>query len=385
MEESKEYMEDNAMLEAIPEKEKESSLVTNSGITSTGALAVQPLPGLFRAEERSLSFTSNTLTALSKARTVGIIDPITGALTIDGVTISTSIGGIGESKLLLYALSAFTKQNPQNAKTFNLRTYGDTKDFARACGVKIDPQPMATPEEQKKENRKASKALINFVSKLGKNAETLLKKAAFSWDEEIKGQSTAFRGISFIGAYSIDSDVIMIEFTQSAAEYIVQLALSETPRALYAVDDRRPNAYAIAQALVTHYGMNNNVIKNTERILQVKTILRYTTFPDQETIKAKRWSWERVVKEPFEEALDELTRTGLISNWRYCLSKMGELTDEQAANILRYEQFSSLYLYFELSGYDSHTDRYKQISAKKEAEKKKASKKKRKQEDTPDA
>ena len=260
-----------------------------------GALEAPPLPsggeteaqysheltGLFTADERSLSFTGNALTILAKARTRGIVNPVTkDSLSIGDVIIASSIAsriGIGEAKLLRYGVSAFTKENAQNERKPILRIYGDTKDFARANGVKIDPQQMATKGEQGKENRRAAKALENFVAKLARNAETL-NNASFSWMETVKGKAKSYSGVSLIGAYKIDSSVIMLEFTQSAAEYMTQLPLSDTPRALYAVDDRKPNAYSIAQALITHYGMENNVIRNTERMLKVETLLAYTSF-----------------------------------------------------------------------------------------------------------
>lgn len=357
----------------------------------TVAAPPQTLTGLFHAEERSLSFTGSALTALSKARTRGIVNPVTrDSLTIGDVIIASSIAskiGIGEAKLLRYGVSAFTRENAQNEKKPILRIHGDTRDFARANGVKIDPQPMATPEEQDKENRRAAKALENFVAKLGRNAETLKSNASFSWTETIRGKSKAYSGISLIGAYKIDSDVIMLEFTQSAAEYMIQLPLSDTPRALYAVDDRKPNAYSIAQALISHYGIENNVMRNTERMLKVETLLKYTSFPTQETLKSKRWSWERLVKEPFEEALDELTRAGLLKDWRYSLSGMEELTEEQATTILRYEQFASLYVCYELSGYEPHADRVRLIAEKREARQERAAKKRSKKpkEASPDA
>lgn len=330
-----------------------------------------PLAGLFQASERSLSFTSDTLTALSRARTRGIINPIAkDSLSIGDMIIASNVAsriGIGEAKLFRYGVSAFTKENAQNSKNIKLRIHGDTKDFARANGVKIDPQEKATTEEQEKENRRAAKALNNFVAKLAKNAEILKSNASFSWADTVKGKQKSYSGISFISAYKINQDVIMLEFSQTAAEYMIQLPLSDTPRALYAIDDRKPNAYAIAQALINHYGIENNVIRNTERMLKVETLLGYTSFPSPEKLKAKRWSWETLVKEPFEEALDELTQKGLLKDWRYSLTGMKELTDAQASTIDCYEQFASLYIYYELCGYEPHTDRVTSISEKRKA------------------
>lgn len=371
---------------------KESRPLEDASFTASPP---QALIGLFQVKERDLTFSGSALNALSKARTIGKIDSVTkDSITIGDVIIYSNKAsklGIGEAKLLRYGVTAFTNDNAQNEKTPNLRIYADTKDFARANGVKIDPQAMETPEEQEKENQRAAKALDNFVTKLAKNAETLKSNASFSWRETVKGKAKSYSGLSLIGAYTVNSDSIMLEFTQSAAAYIVQLPLSDTPRALYAVDDRKPNAYAIAQALISHYSMDNNVIKNTERILKIETLLKYTSFPTQAKLKEKRWSWENLVKEPFEAALDELTRINFFTPevkgkdgkrisgaWTYCLSGMKELSDEEAASILSYEQFVSTYIYYELSGYDSHEERVKQITEKREANKEKAAKKRTK-------
>lgn len=364
----------------------------------------QTLTGLFHAEERSLSFTGNALIALSKARTRGIINQVTkDSITIGDVIIASSAVkklGVGEAKLLRYGVSAFTEKNAQNTKKPVLRILGDTKDFARANNIRIDPQQMATPEEQEKENKRAAKALENFVAKLAKNAETLKSNASFSWREVVRGKPQAYSGVSLIGAYKIDSTVIMLEFSQSAAEYMIQLPVADTPRALYAIDDRQTTAYAIAEALIRHYGIENNVMRNTERMLKVETLLSSTSLPTIEECKEKRLGWEHFVKEPFEKALDVLYQKNIIAQertdengkrigggWRYCLSGMKELTEEEAANIIRYEQFASLYVCYELSGYDTHADRVKLIAEKRAAQAASSAQKRRKKkkEPSPDA
>ena len=353
----------------------------------------QYLLGLFRADDRAMSFSGNALSALSKARTRGVLDPINReSLTIEDVIITSTAAaklGIGEAKLLRFGVSAFTRQNAANTRKPNLRIFADTKDFARANNIRIDPETKATPEEQEEENKRAAKALENFVSKLARIAERLKSNASFTFRETVRGKVQSYSGISLISAYKIDSSVIMLEFSQSAAEYMLQLPVSETPRALYAIDDRQKNAYAIAEALIRHYGIENNVVRNTERIIRVSTLLSYTSLPTMEECKKKRLGWEFFVKEKFESALDTLYKSGLIAQevieggkrirggWRYCLSGMEELTPEQAANIERYEQFASLYICYELSGYEEHSDRMKAIEEKRAAQIESAAKKRK--------
>ena len=338
---------------------------------------------IFAPGDHALTFSGDAISILSKARTKGSVDRYGSVLTINDFFINSDAAktiGIGEAKLLRYGVSAFTKANAQNAKNPKLRIYADTKEFARACRVRIDRQIMSTPEEQAKEDERANKALENFVTKLGRNAKNLTK-ASFNWFEKVQGKGRTYSGMNMIGAYKISRDTVMLEFTQMAAEYLTRLPLSDTPRAYYAIDDRKPNAFAIADELIKHYNMNNNIVRNTERIIKVETLLKYTSFPSKEEISQKRNAWAKMVKEPFEAAMDELYQKGLIApeehdpktgkrisgGWRYSLSGMTPLSDVEAAQIIEkgYAYFTSLYVVFELAGYEPHEVRAKAIADKK--------------------
>ena len=351
---------------------------------------------IFTPGNSALSFSGEVLSILAQARTRGKVDRFGDTLSVNDFLIASETAktiGIGEAKLLRYGVSAFTKINAQNSKNIKLRIYADTKEFARACGVRIDRKLMDTPEEQIAEDKRANKALENFVSKLGRNAKNLLK-ASFTGTEKVRQKPYSHSGLNLIGAYKITRDSIMLEFTQTAAEYMVKLALIEVPSAYYAIDDRKPNAFAIAEALIRHYSINNNVVRNTERIIQIRTLLKHTSFPSKEEIEEKRNSWVKLVKIPFEEAMDELYQKGLIAEekvdpatgkhisggWHYSLAGMKELSDEQARAIIEkgYSQFVSLYVVFELAGYESHEVRAKAIADKKSMEIKEMEKRGRK-------
>ena len=341
---------------------------------------------IFTPGNSALSFSGEVLSILAQARTRGKVDRFGDTLSVNDFLIASETAktiGIGEAKLLRYGVSAFTKINAQNSKNIKLRIYADTKEFARACGVRIDRKLMDTPEEQIAEDKRANKALENFVSKLGRNAKNLLK-ASFTGTEKVRQKPYSHSGLNLIGAYKITRDSIMLEFTQTAAEYMVKLALIEVPSAYYAIDDRKPNAFAIAEALIRHYSINNNVVRNTERIIQVGALLKHTSFPTIEEIRDREkrtTSWVNLVKEPFEAAMDELYQKGLIAKeehdpetgkrikggWHYSLPKMQELTEEQARAIIGkgYAHFASLYIVFELAGYESHEARAKAIADKK--------------------
>lgn len=350
---------------------------------------------IFRPDRHALTFSGDVLSKLAKARTRGQYDTMGMALTVDDFRLNYSNAkaiGIGEAKLLRYGISAFTKANAQNTKAPKLRVYADTKEFARACRVRIDPETMPTLAEQAKENERAKKALNNFLFKLGRSAKNIAE-ATVTWSESVRGKSRTYSGMNLLGRYDIDRDRIMFEFTQSMAEYLTCLPLTDTPRAYYAIDDRKPNAFAIADELIKHYNIDNNVVRNTERILKVETLLKHTSFPSEDEIKRKRNAWAKMVKEPFEAAMDELYQKGLIAQeqfdatgkrisggWRYCLSGMYDLTDAEAGQIANksYADYVSLYVAYELADYEPHETRAKAIADKIAASKEKQAKRRRK-------
>ena len=345
----------------------------------------QPLPGLYQAEDHALSFIGKPMTALAVARTRGTIK--TNEITsVDTMTIRDEVEiiskkarslGVGEGKLLSVAVSAFTKRNAQNTSKPQLRVSIDTKDYAIANKKEIFPRKMGSDAEQAREDKRAAKALENFVAKVAKNAENLKSNMTFSWKEKLRGKVQSYNGISFISAYRVNKDTITLEVSQSAAEIITTWALADRPRSYYAIDDKRSNAFAIADALIAHYTNENNVIKDSERMMNIGTLIRkYTSFPSYEELKAKELGWEHFVKEQFETALDHLHNIGLLADWKYSRAGKEILSDDEAGMIYTYDQFTALYLYFELSGYEDHDQRRKAIFEKRK-EKEEASREKK--------
>ncbi len=341
------------------------SILSNVSVAYTEA----KLPGLFRLDNSSMAFSGLVSNSIAMARARGKVDPMAHALNVNGLTISSDNAkkiGVGEGKLLRFAITAFTKVNAPNAKAPQQIICADTKDFAHKCKVEITPATMGNPEAQAKENKRAAKALENFIAKLKKNAFNLKDGTTFSWDERIQGKTKSFGVISLIAGYEIDEDIIKIEFSKSAADYLVALPLAQEPVGLYAIDDRNYNAFSIAVNMNQHYSIENNVIRNTETILSIPTIIGYTSLPSYEEVREQENSWWARIKEPFEKALDELTRSGFLKNWHYCHAGKIALTDREVEALTRYEQFASLYVCFELAGYSSHEERAVTIKKKRD-------------------
>ena len=334
-------------IRVVEKKEKAEPIepqIVNEEKEEMPAEANEKAPAKFhRVTPLSLMFNGKATNALGRARTKGKYDPATRAFTIEGVNIFSTESvqkiGVGTAKIFRYAVAEFTKRNHQNATgdKINSRIFLDVEDFATANGVDIT----------------SIDAMKNFRSKIKDSLNTLLT-SNITWTEKIKGKRKSYSGMNYIGKYDLNGNALRIEFTISMAEYLASLPLINYPRSLYKLDDRDFNAFAIGEAMCIHYSQDNNVIRQTEGKLRVETLLKCTSFPDYDELKAQKRSWEERVKEPFENALDHLTMNGFLKEWKYCYEGGVEITDEEikAGIINSYEKFISLIVKFELNDYE---------------------------------
>ena len=320
----------------------------------------------------ALTHNGDAIEALALARGKGKINLGTRSLTVNGVNIfapeSALKIGAGAVKIYRYAVSEFTRRNHCKAdkERLKLSYILDVKDFAEANGVDTE-----SPD-----------AMKNFRRKLKSSLDKLLR-ASIIWSEKIKGQPKTFAGMNYIGHYDLKGNELEIEFTLSMAQYLTSLPLIHYPRSLYALDDRDYNAYAIGEAMCIHYSQENNVVRGSEGKLRVETLLKSTSYPSYEEIKANRWSWLQNVKEPFESALDKLTQCGLIADWVYCHEGGIELTDKEAAAIAErgYAYFVSLLVKYKLNDFEPHEERLTAIQEKKAAQLEKAKRTRKRKKD----
>ena len=323
--------------------------------------------GLYTADPLSIMFSGKVTSTLGKLKTVGTFNEQQKTANVNGVKIisqNISQMGVGEAKIFRYALAAFTQRNSTGTSNqkLNLRMFLSLNDYAKATNTDISTE----------NGRK------NFKKKLKKNLENLMEKhVSFSWTEDVRGKTKNYGGLSLISGYKISKDAITVDFSLGFAEYLVSLpTLVEYPRALYSVNDRNYNAFAIGEAMFQHYSINNNVIKGTEQMLSVQKILEVSSFPSYEKVKEERHSWEYKIKEQLEKALDHLHECGLIKDWCYSQAKGKKLTDEEASQITSYEKFASLYIWYELNAYPEHNERADTIIEAKEKNIEKLKKKK---------
>lgn len=307
------------------------------------------------------------------------------SMTINGVTIKSSepgpfILGIGAHKLLKTAEAEFLQQNhyskSKTATPSVFRVSIPEFEYIKALNDNINERETNTPEEAQKEKKRVE----NLRKKIHKDIKRdldILYNASLDFDERIRGKSESFANVRIISSKGIVNGMINISFTPEYAEYICRLPLSKYAKSLIRIDARSNNAYSIGVKIAEHYNMDSNVARGTESRLRVGTLLECTDLKSIEEIRSSRNSWQQRIKEPFENALDQLTGI-IISDWKYTHSKGVELSEQEAYNITNYDEWEKLYVDYVVLNPEDHTERRQRRRDEREEKKRKRARKSKK-------
>ena len=336
------------------------------------------LPMLHGKATDAIAGMSGSKITENKLNNTGVIEAGEVKLILNQFTELSGTLGVSTHKLLSTAIASFTGTNHTGkAKDLRaLRVFIPLKEYAKKCGYDIDPHLIEnmTPVEQEKEIKRADNALKNARKKIKKDL-VLLTSSSLYFEESVKGKQGDFTIANILGKGSISKGNIVIEFTLSMGEYLIQLPLTQYPIALLSIDERNNNAYILGLKMTEHYNMDNNHIMKTAQLLKVKTLLQPTTFPTIDKVNKNKNRWEDRIKEPFERALDALTQCGLLSDWRYSFSKGVEMTDEEATSFTTYEEWENTLVHFTLEDAPDHTARLEAREEEKKARQAKGKKK----------
>ena len=279
--------------------------------------------------------------------------------------------GVSTHKLLSTAIAKFTKLNHTGLDKREMR-YPDAdisvKEYAKLLGYDIEPHKTNTLEDAEKEAKRAENALKEARKKINRDLDVLYS-ASVSWSEKVCGKSGDYMDVRLVEAKGIKNGFIKIRFSQTFANYLIKLPLTQYPTALLRVDERNGNAYSMGLAMTEHYNLDNNQIRGTAHLLKVSTLLGLTTLPTVDSASVKKVGWETRIKEPFENSLDALTACGLLEDWRYSKSNGVELTEEEATSFTSYEEWADTLVYFSLKDAPDHTARLEARAAEKETKK----------------
>lgn len=288
--------------------------------------------------------------------------------------------GVNTDKLLSTALTEFTKNNDFRNKSGEIDRLVafPLKDYARKLGYDVDEHETNSPEEAEKEKKRAKNALDNARKAIKKDL-TLLRASYLSWEEKGVGEGD-FAQLNFFTWVGIKNGYIQMALSPEIAEYIRQRnVITQYPTALLKLDARKPNAYYIGRKLAEHYYIDNNMKRGTYNRIGVATLLGITDLPTYEAVQKKDpGHWEGRIKEPFENALDELTGAGVLTDWKYTHAKGIDLTEEEAYSIMDYDTFINLYIEYDLKDPEDQTDRIEEKDRRREEQRKRNGQKKRK-------
>ena len=272
-----------------------------------------------------------------------------GTLTIErnGICLKISdFSDIGKAfgttthKLLCAGLMWFTKKNNIGDDRDNIQSeiVIPLRKYALLCG-----HSGIEAKDENDQNR--AKESLNTVRKQVSKDLKLLLRSSLQWQESTRGKKQDYECPILIDG-RIRNGYIYMTFSQDFARYLKHRRIAEYPEKLFSVDNRKPNAYRIGQALAFHYYNTNNKNAGNFNKMKVSTLLAYTNLP---TIQAVRQSdsgtWRNRIKEPFETALNELVAKGIISKWEYKYRTDSLLSDKK--HKMKFEEWADSLVYFE--------------------------------------
>lgn len=349
--------------------------------------AIEKLPEESTALAMYHGKATDTMALMSSRN--AIVDPRSNRATIERGEVKLIIQefdalqgklGVNTHKLLSVGVANFTALNNYDTKedrsiqhtiTFSLAEY------AKWLGYDVEEHPTATEEEAIKEKERVRRVLNEAQKRIKKELQ-LLQATSLTWEENVKGKARDYDRVYILGRTSIRKGVITMEFTDSMARYLALLPITQYPKTQLKIDGRNQNAYALGNKFAEHYNMDNNQKRGTANRLRVETLLRVTDLPTYEQTVRNRNSWIDRIKEPFETALDEVTRVGTLASWEYTHAKGVPLTDEEALNITEYKDFAQLYITFVMGEEVDHTERLARRAEEKKQRQERARRKKKK-------
>lgn len=189
------------------------------------------------------------------------------------------------------------------------------------------------------------------VKRLKKEME-LLSSISLAWVEIEKNngkeERKSYDNVKPISGWAIKKGTLIATFGEKFGDYLINSHLTSYPAALLKLGNRDATAYFVGKKLAYHAGLKNNINKGSNECISVRALLASVpTIPTIDEVDADDpGHWRRRILEPFEKALDKLSKEGFIT-WSYCgrgRSKIDDL-DGWKSNIY---SFQNLYINFKV-------------------------------------
>lgn len=273
--------------------------------------------------------------------------------------------GVPALKLIDASQAIMTQNNPHrpdDLTRINPTVLIDTKEYARANGVRIDAEKKATPEEQAVEDNAVKGNLRIFLTTLKKSAQQL-SEIGQEWEEvDAKGRTVHYRAQRLVSGVDVNARYIKINFDADVARSIMSGHMSQYPTSLLSLDGRKPVPYRLGRKLAIQNSIVNNRSRGTANTLSVEKALEAVPqIPTYESIiESGRKDWKKRICGALESALDDLCEARFLRSWSYRSRTLGNLT-KQAASKLKWEDYRELYIDFEL---EDESTKPSQLAAK---------------------
>lgn len=286
---------------------------------------------------------------------------------------------VGAKKMLDMGALALTAENhfrPKQGQSINTAVAISLEEYGRLRGFDITPRQTSTQEEKEKEKNRLT-IVMHEIRKRANAELALLYSISLSWTEPGKKKGD-YNDVRILQSKGIKGGYINMRFSEDIADYLIHAYVMQYPLALQGTDERNARTYNIGWKLALHHSMDNNRAKGTANIISVTSLLEACgDIPSFEKVQASknRGHWERLIKDPFEKALDAAQKSEVILSWEYCNSKGIPLEDGQVS-IPDYQTFIGLYVHFEMMDEPDQSERLQRKAERIEAAKAKRPRKK---------
>ena len=275
--------------------------------------------------------------------------------------------GTSAKKLLDASVLYLTDANFYKGDNVNPTAIIPLEEYWKAQGYPITPADDSPEEQTRVEN------LIKWLKK-GTRADCQALQS-IKWDGYIgtgknKSQVASYY---FVSSWRfLRGNRLKINFDIDLASYLVHAYQMQFPVVLLALDNRKPNSYAIGRRIALHHSMDNNAAIGTSNTISVKTLLEAAPeIPTYETlIASNQRNWKRKIKGVLESALNDLVSSApYLSNWEYRDPKAEVVTTytPETASSLSWDQYSRLVIDFTLTAEPNQAERRAKKAAGKEA------------------
>ena len=122
--------------------------------------------------------------------------------------------------------------------------------------------------------------------------------------------------------------------------------LNQIHKNLLKLPSYQSNAYNIGLKICLYYNMDKNNFRGEARRLQVKTILKNTSYMTIEECRQKRKSWKDKILSPLDRDLETLVNQGIIKEFTYTGAKGKTLSVGDVRELKSFGEFEQLYVTF---------------------------------------